>query len=107
MIASSWASLAPIWQGGGTRLKILEAMALRTPVVATSKGAEGLDTKHDEHLLIADSPADFSEQVIRLIQEPQLRQRLADNAYDLVREKYDWAVVMPRFLNLIDCIIHR
>lgn len=107
MIASSWASLAPIWQGGGTRLKILEAMALRTPVVATSKGAEGIDVKHDEHLLIADSPEDFSQQVVRLIQEPPLRQRLADNAYNLVRDKYDWAVVMPRFLNLIDCIIHR
>ncbi len=102
LIASSWVSLAPIRLGGGTRLKILEAMALRTPVVATSKGAEGLDVQHGEHLLIADAPEAFAEAVIRLLQEPELRQRLTDNAYQLVREKYDWAVVMPRFLNLVE-----
>ena len=51
-IASSWICLAPIRFGGGTRLKILESMALYTPVVATSKGAEGLNVKDGEHLLI-------------------------------------------------------
>jgi glycosyltransferase involved in cell wall biosynthesis len=98
-------SLAPIRQGGGTRLKILEAMALRTPVVATSKGAEGLDARHDEHLLIADTPQSFSESVIRLFKEPGLAQRLADKAFQLVREKYDWAVVMPRFQNLVNHVV--
>lgn len=102
LVASSWVSLVPIRLGGGTRLKILEAMALRTPVVATSKGAEGLDVEHDQHLLIADTPGAFAGAVIRLLQEPRLRSRLADNAYQLVREKYDWAVVMPRFLNLVE-----
>lgn len=104
LIASSWVSLAPIQQGGGTRMKILEAMALQTPVVATSKGAEGLDATPDVHLLIADSAEDFSQQVIRLLQDSQLRQRLADNAYRLVKEKYDWAAVMPRFLDLVESV---
>ena len=102
LVASSWASLAPLRLGGGTRLKILEAMALRTPVVTTSKGAEGLDVQHDKHLLIADTPEAFAEAVIRLLKEPRLRKRLIDDAYQLVSEKYDWAVVMPRFLNLIE-----
>ncbi len=102
LIAASWISLAPIWLGGGTRLKILEAMALCTPVVATSKGVEGLDAYHDEHLLIADTPEDFAEAVIRVFNEPGLRERLADNAFQLVREKYHWEAVMPRFLDLVE-----
>ncbi len=102
LVARSWISLAPLRVGGGTRLKILEAMALRTPVVATSKGAEGLDVQDGEHLLIADTPQAFADAVIRLLKDPALRQRLTDNAYQLVREKYDWAVIMPRFLHLIE-----
>jgi len=102
LIASSWVSLAPIRLGGGTRLKILEAMALRTPVVATSKGAEGLDVQPNKHLLIADTPETFAEAIVSLLREPGLRQRLTDNAYQLVRERYNWPVVMPRFLNLVE-----
>ena len=61
LIASAAVCIVPLWQGGGTRLKILEAMALRTPVVTTSKGAEGLDAEHGVHLLIADEPAAFAD----------------------------------------------
>lgn len=100
-IASAAVSLAPIWHGGGTRLKILEAMALGTPVVATSKGAEGLDVCHEEHLLIADTPARFAAAVVRLLQDQSLRVRLAQNARQLVRQKYDWAATMPQFLKLV------
>lgn len=102
LIASSWISLVPLHTGGGTRLKILEAMALGTPVVATSKGAEGLDVQAGRHLLIADTPETFAQSVVRLLREPELRKQLADNAYQLVREKYDWRVVMPRFLELVE-----
>jgi len=106
LIASSWVALAPIRLGGGTRLKILEAMALRTPVVATSKGAEGLQLEHEEHLLIADTPEDFAEAVVRLFKEPGLRQRLVDHGYQAVQEKYNWPAVMPRFLNLVEQVAH-
>jgi glycosyltransferase involved in cell wall biosynthesis len=106
LIASAWVSLVPIRVGGGTRLKILEAMALGTPVVATSKGAEGLDAKHGEHLLIADSPEAFAEAVIRLLQEPGLRRRLADRAYQLVQQRYDLAALIPRFLDLVERVAH-
>ena len=102
MIASSWASIAPIFSGGGTRLKILEAFGLRTPVIATSKGAEGLDVEHEKHILIADSEDEFVKETIRLLNDADLRQELIDNAFQLVSEEHDWKVIMPRFLSLIE-----
>ncbi len=102
MISSSWASIAPIRIGGGTRLKILEAMALSTPVVATTKGVEGLDVQHNVHVLIADSPDAFAEQIIRLSTDSELRRHLIENAYQLVCKKYNWSVVMPLFLDLVE-----
>jgi len=102
LIASSWLSLVPIFTGGGTRLKILEAFALRTPVVATSKGAEGLDVTNGVHLLIADTPDEFAELTLQLLEDGELREYLVSNAYQLVEEKYDWEVIMPKFMNLIE-----
>ena len=102
LIASSCISLAPIFMGGGTRLKILEAMALRTAVVATSKGAEGLDVGHGKHLLIADTPQEFAQAVVRLLSDPILYKKIADNGYQLIAEKYDWPSVTPHFLNLVE-----
>lgn len=106
LVARSWASVVPLVSGGGTRLKILEAMALCTPVVATSKGAEGLEVQAGKHILIADTPEAFAHEVIRLLKEPQLRQYLVGNAYQLVKEKYDWTVVTPRFLALVDQVAY-
>jgi glycosyltransferase involved in cell wall biosynthesis len=102
LLAQAWCSLAPIREGGGTRLKVLEAMALRTPVVATTKGAEGLDVTHDVHLLLADTTDAFAAAVIRLLQEAGLRQRLADRAHQMVCEKFDWSATLPRFLDLVE-----
>lgn len=105
-VAGSMVSLAPLWTGGGTRLKILEAMALRTPVVATSKGVEGIDARHGEHLLIADTPQAFATAVISLLTDAALREQLADRAYQLVCEQYDWTAVTPRLLNLVHSVTH-
>ena len=104
VIAQSWLSVVPLRIGAGTRLKIIESMALGTPVVSTSKGAEGLDVKHNEHLLIADTPQAFADSVVRLLREPELRQRLKNRAYELVRQKYDWSVVIPRFSTMVEQI---
>ena len=104
-IASSWASVVPLLSGGGTRLKILEAMALRTPVITTSKGAEGLDVEHEMNVLIADEPVDFAQCVVRLLKDQELRNHLADNAYQLVREHYEWTGIMPEFLQMIEDIV--
>jgi len=102
LIASSSVSLAPLWSGGGTRLKILEAMAIGTPVVATSKGAEGLDARRGEHLLIADTPESFAECVLHLLHDRELHDRISSNARQLVGENYDWVGVMPRLLSLVE-----
>ena len=102
LVASSWMSLAPIFTGGGTRLKILEAFGLRTPVIATSKGAEGLGVQHEKHLLIADTAELFAQETIRLLNDDELRGELTSNAYHLVQERYDWCVILPKFQSLID-----
>ncbi len=105
LIAASWLSLVPIRVGGGTRLKILEAMALRTPVVSTSKGAEGLQVRHEEHLLIADTAEAYAAAVVRLLREPDLRQRLAESAYQYVAAHFDCAVTNARLLTLVEQIV--
>jgi len=105
LIASCSISIAPLLSGGGTRLKILEAMALGTPVVATSKGAEGLDAISGEHLLLADSPVDFADCVIKLLRDVPLRLNLAERASVLVQEKYNWGSALAGYLRLIDTLV--
>ena len=106
LISSAWISIVPIKVGGGTRLKILEAMAIGTPVISTSKGAEGLEVQTGKHLLIADTPQEFAAAVKQLLENAELRQHLADNAYQLISEKYDWRAVMPNFLKLVDRVAY-
>jgi glycosyltransferase involved in cell wall biosynthesis len=102
LVASAAVSLAPIRSGGGTRLKILESFALRTPVVATSKAAEGLDAQNGKHLLVADTPQEFAQAVLQLLRNPEHASLLADNAFHLVKTRYDWQTIFPRFLDLVD-----
>jgi polysaccharide biosynthesis protein PslH len=101
LIARSTVSVVPLLQGGGTRLKILEAMALGTPVVSTPKGAEGLDGQDGVHLLVAASPENFANCVLELFNNPQLRASLSENARKLIQQHYDWKVVMPAFLKVV------
>lgn len=105
LIASCSISIAPLLSGGGTRLKILEAMALGTPVVATSKGAEGLNATNGVHLLLADSSADFAEYVIRLLKDESLRRKLTGKASLLVKEKYNWGSTLADYSSLINKLV--
>jgi len=89
-ISSSWVSIVPLQLGGGTRLKILESLALGTPVISTSKGAQGLELTPGQDILIADSPADFAAAVQRLFADPLLRQALSRNGRQIVESRYDW-----------------
>lgn len=79
----------PILSGGGVRVKILEAMAMGVPVVSTSIGCEGLDMHDGEHLLVADTPADFAHACAKVLQDKDLSLRLARNARRLILERYD------------------
>jgi glycosyltransferase involved in cell wall biosynthesis len=104
-VAQSWACVVPLRVGGGTRLKILEAMALSTPVVSTSKGAEGLEVVPGEHILIADEPTEFADAVLRLLDNPALRTKLAANGQKLVREQYGWEQIGKKLDQLLHQIV--
>ncbi len=105
-VAQSAVCVVPLRQGGGTRLKILEAMALGTPVVATTKGAEGLDVVDGEHLLLADDPAIFGAKTLDSLQNNDLRRRLTANARTLVEQHYDWNTIGGHFLDLVEDAAH-
>lgn len=106
-VAGASICVVPLRQGGGTRLKILEAMALGTAVVSTAKGAEGLEVVDGEQLLIADDPGDFANRVVGLLGDDRLRKRLSANARRLVEEKYDWQQIGARFVALVEeTVVH-
>jgi len=88
--------VAPLRMGGGTRLKILEAMALGTPIVATSLGAEGYPVRSGRELILADTPATFAEAVTSLLRTEERRDALRRTARAFVEEQYDWRVIVPR-----------
>lgn len=85
------AAVVPLKVGGGSRLKILEAMAAGVPVVSTALGAEGLDVHDDADILIADSNEQLAEGIFDLIESKELRQRLSAAGRALVVEHYDWS----------------
>lgn len=88
--------VVPLRYGGGTRLKILEAMAIGNPVVSTTIGAEGLDVQNNYNILIADSPGEFCLAINRLMQNNELRKKIVLNARKLVEDKYDWRVITEK-----------
>jgi polysaccharide biosynthesis protein PslH len=92
-VAAAAVYVVPLRIGGGTRLKIFEAMAMGKAVVSTTVGAEGLPVDSGLHLLIADEPRDFANAVLRLFRNQTERARLGDAARHLVVEQYDWAAV--------------
>lgn len=97
---SALASVVPLRVGGGTRLKVLEAMAAGTPVVSTTLGAEGLAVTHGRDILIADTPEAMADAVVTMHPDSPQRQELLTNARQLVQNKYDWNVVGEILLGL-------
>jgi glycosyltransferase involved in cell wall biosynthesis len=100
-VRESAVCVVPLQRGGGTRLKILEAMAVGTPVVSTSKGAEGLAVTHGENILIADDPRVFADYACELVRQPERRKMLAANARRLVEEHYDWQRIGEEFESVL------
>lgn len=86
-------SVVPLRAGGGTRLKILESLALGTPVVSTSIGAEGLELEPDRDMLIADDPEGFASAVVRLLRNDRLRRELAGAGNERVKGLYGWRAI--------------
>jgi glycosyltransferase involved in cell wall biosynthesis len=85
--------VCPIRDGGGTRLKVLDALAMARPVVATALAMEGLDIVAERHYLRAETPVEFVAQVRRLERDAALRRRLGEAGRDLVVRRYAWGTV--------------
>ncbi|HVU09824.1 MAG TPA: glycosyltransferase [Phototrophicaceae bacterium] len=92
--------VAPLRMGSGTRLKILEAMASGCAVVATSAAVAGLDSETRSALLIADTDADFADDVIALLKQPDQRVALGQQAQQLVGKRYDWSALIPTLIGI-------
>lgn len=97
--------VVPLRAGGGTRLKILEAMALGRPVVSSKIGCEGLDVIDGENILIAERPEEFAEKTVRLLRDDNLRKSIAENARRLVENQYDWDILAQRLIDILNRIV--
>jgi len=96
-IAGACVYVVPLRIGGGTRLKVLEAMAMRKAIVSTSLGCEGFEgLVSGRELLIADTPEEFARRVIELLDDTSRRERLGQAARRFVEERYDWRLIVPR-----------
>ncbi len=92
-VADAVAVVVPLRVGGGTRIKIFEAMAMGVPVVSTTVGAEGLDVTDGENILIADTPESFAEASVTLLSNRERTDQLGRAAAQHVREHYSWPCV--------------
>ena len=99
-LAPAKVAVAPLLAGSGTRLKIMEAWAAGCAVVSTSLGAEGLEARHGEHLLLADDAAGFAEAVSKLLESAELRERMAAAGRELYERCYTWEAAWARTCRL-------
>ncbi len=95
--------ICPILDGGGTRLKILDALAMGKAVVSTTIGCEGLQVTPGENILVADSAGDFAAEVLRGLENPELRRRLGQAGRTLVERQYNWSALAGHLLRAYDC----
>ncbi|MBV8547113.1 MAG: glycosyltransferase family 4 protein [Acidobacteria bacterium] len=96
--------IAPLFAGGGMRIKVLEAMALAKPVVATKLGAGGLDVEHGRDILIADDAASFADAVALLLRDSKTAARIGNAARETVRSRYDNDVLAPGLLTFYESL---
>ena len=94
--------IVPLRIGGGTRLKIYEAMAMEKAIVSTSIGAEGLPVTDAEEILLADTPESFADAVVRLLQQDSLASNIGKRAAARVREEFGWDKVAESFVRICE-----
>jgi len=96
----------PLRIGGGTRLKILEAMAMKKAVVSTTIGAEGLDIIDGENILLADSAEEFAEKTLLLLRDEEMCRRLGDAGRKLVENKYGWDSLASKLGSFVSRLVN-
>lgn len=100
-LGKATAMVVPLQAGGGTKLKVLDGLAMGVPTVSTTIGAEGLAVRDGEHLLIADKPEDFSAKVESILRSPSLQDRLGQKARELAVKQYSWKVIQTDMEGLL------
>ena len=93
------AFVAPLLAGGGTKLKVLEALAAGRPVVTTSVGAQGIPLEHERNALLADNPEEIARQLSRLLVDPELARRLGEGGHQMAAENFSWAQIRANVAN--------
>jgi glycosyltransferase involved in cell wall biosynthesis len=106
-LADTAAFIVPLHAGGGMRVKIVDAWRWGMPVVSTTIGAEGIDVRDGENILVADTAEAFAGAVIRLLQEPALGERLRSDGRHWVEEHYDWRTVYARWDGVYEQLLKR
>jgi glycosyltransferase involved in cell wall biosynthesis len=99
--------VVPIRFGAGTRLKVVEALANRIPVVTTTVGCEGIDVVDGEHVLVADGAMAFADACVRLVKDGGLRNRLTHAGARLFESTYQWSTIHERFVSLLGELARR
>jgi polysaccharide biosynthesis protein PslH len=99
--------LAPIYIGGGTSYKILEAMASGVAVVTTSLGAEGIIEKGGSQVMIGDTPEDLAKAVLLLVKDNKLKEEKIRKARKLIEEKYDWKIIAEKLDKVYNLVINK
>lgn len=100
-LAATPIQMVPLRIGGGTRIKIFEAMAASRAVVSTTVGAEGLPVESGKNILLEDDPAAFADQLIRLVQEPDRLRGIAEAGRSMVAAQFSWGSVTDTFETLL------
>jgi glycosyltransferase involved in cell wall biosynthesis len=107
LVASSAVFVCPIREGGGTRLKILNALAQGIPLVATTMAVEGIGVRHGVHALLADDEAGFASAAQRLFEDPSLARELARAGRLLVESRFSWNEIGRDLRDACDGIVSR
>lgn len=103
----SSAMIVPLLSGSGMRIKIVEAMAASLPVISTRIGIEGIKAENDIHALIADKPDEIRIQMKRVLDDPELHQKLVQNGIELVKNEYEWKSIAQQFIDVYKSVIEK
>lgn len=106
-IMNAGVCIAPLTRGSGTRLKILEYIAMSKPVVSTTIGAEGLEIEDGKNILIADDWSEFADKIIELLNDDHLAKKIGANGRKLVEEKYDWKKIVEKQVRMYGDLVKR
>jgi len=101
----AWLQMVPLRIGGGTRLKIVESLAIGTPVVSTTIGAQGLDLIHNQNILLADTPGAFATGIARALTDPTLRHSIEAAGIATAKERFGWPAIGARLSERYDSLL--